>query len=276
MSLRVLTWNCRRASAKHALWQYFSELSPDIALLQEVSGLPEPVASTYDVRFATPPTRLGGRQRFHSAMLVRGTILEPVPLRSKIEWVDEELVRFAGGLPAYRIAIPGFPELRVVGVYSPAWPVARDRLIGKRLEGVKLPQNPDVWVSDLLVAALRSRERGATAGPEWIVAGDFNACETFDRWKGGPRGNREWLDRMAELGFFECLRIAQGTLTPTFRKPGAAVAGSQIDHLFVSSGLANRLRSCRTGDPERVFGGALSDHLPIIAEFGAAAAGDVR
>jgi endonuclease/exonuclease/phosphatase family metal-dependent hydrolase len=124
-----------------------------------------------------------------------------------------------------------------------------------------------VWVTDLLVAALR--QRGKSESKPMIVAGDFNLSETFDRWRGGPRGNREWLDRMAALGFTECLRLHQGALTPTYRRPGQVEPNSQIDHIFVTPDLAARLVSCRTGDTERVYGQGWSDHLPVVAEFAA-------
>jgi endonuclease/exonuclease/phosphatase family metal-dependent hydrolase len=148
--------------------------------------------------------------------------------------------------------------------------VSRPRLEGVDLDGVKLAQNPDVWVTDLLVVALR--EASMISLP-WIVAGDFNACETFDSWKGGPRGNRDWLDRMAALGLTECLRHSQGKLTPTFRRPGKAEPHCQIDHLFVSAELSAQLAGCRVAPPERVYTQGLSDHLPIVAEFNALGSG---
>lgn len=264
MTLRVLSWNCRRASATHELWHYFAEISPDIAILQEVTGLPPHVLANYEVRAGTPPTRRGGLQRFQSMILVRGAIAEAVALATGLDWADSELNRFGANLLAFRVQVRNLTTLTVVGVYAPAWPVSRDRLANHDVRPIKLTENPDVWVSDLLVGALRNRSIDES---EWIVGGDFNACETFDSWKGGPRGNREWLDRMAGLGLVECLRRSQGALTPTFRKPGTPTAGSQIDHLFVTGGLASCLVSCRTGEMERVFGSHLSDHLPIVADF---------
>ena len=180
--------------------------------------------------------------------------------------VNEELTRFRSNLLAYQIEPERLPPVNVACVYSPAWPVSRTRLEGFDVGGVKLTQNPDVWVSDLLVAALKETYTPMTP---WIVAGDFNACETFDSWRGGPRGNREWLGRMAGLGLTECLRDSQGKLTPTFRRPGKELAHCQIDHLFVSAELAMHLVSCRVEPPERIYSQHLSDHLPIVAEFDA-------
>ena len=263
MPARIVTWNCRRAGATHSAWDYLRELAPDVALLQEVTGIPQWVRSVYDIRLATPPTKADHPQRFQSAVLVRGQIGAPVVFGSAIPWVNEELERFRSNLIAYRVELEGVPPVNVVCVYSPAWPVNRTRLEGVDLGGVKLTQNPDVWVSDLLVVALRE---SSAAGLPWIVAGDFNACETFDSWKGGPRGNREWLDRMASLGLVECLRHSQGKLTPTFRRPGKELAHCQIDHLFLSAELATHLLGCRVEPPERIYAQGLSDHLPIVAD----------
>src|SRR5262245_53638787 len=86
-------------------------------------------------------------------------------------------------------------------------------------------------------------------------------------WRGGPRGNREYLDRMDQLGLADCLRYAQGTLTPTFRTPSKGTITAQIDYLFVTDMLRTHLVTCDTGSRQRVFEQGLSDHLPIIADF---------
>ena len=262
--MRVLTWNCRRAKASSPLWEHLRELNPDIAILQEVSSLPSPLQASYDIRMTHPRTRKGGSQRFASVLLVKGIINEEIALRSTRSWVDAQLKHFAPNLLAHRVTPAGGASLIVIGVYSPAWPVDRAAYRGLDVSDVKLPENPEIWVSDLLVSALRDSVSPSQAS---VVAGDFNACETFDSWKNGPRGNRRWLDRMAGLGLIECLRHRAGRLTPTFRRPGTLAAHCQIDHLFVSKGLAACLEDCTTGDPAVVFGVPLSDHLPIIAAF---------
>jgi hypothetical protein len=172
-------------------------LAPDVAVLQEVSSLPGDLLQAYDSRITIPVGKTGKPQRFRSVLLVRGEIVEETSLRSATEWVNSELAHFAPNLPLYRVRTSGFTDLLVVNVYSPAWPIDRGRLQGHDVGAVKLTQNPDVWVTDILVAALR--EYLASTRAEWLIAGDFNSCESFDQWKGGPRGNREWLDRMAAL-----------------------------------------------------------------------------
>lgn len=155
----------------------------------------------------------------------------------------------------------------MLSAYSPAWPVDQARLRGVDVGPVKLAQNPDVWVTELLWAALLNA-RDDDAQVPWVIGGDLNASETFDdMWVGGPRGNRELLDRMAALGLKECLRESNGRLVPTFRNARDGRIVHQVDHLFVSKTLASKIIACNVAEPARVLEASLSDHLPIVAEF---------
>jgi exonuclease III len=243
-----------------------TELAPDVALLQEVNGFPENILSTFDIRFLKAVGKTGKPQRFGTAILVKGKIIDELPLSSKYSWVNKELAHFAGNLVACLAEPTGHAPLKIVSVYSPAWPVDKARLKGIDVTPVKLQNNPDVWVTELVWSALMFAS--PTAEDRWIVGGDLNSSETFDyMWKGGPRGNRDILDRMSNLGFNECLRSYQGCLTPTFRNPRNGEVIHQMDHMFVTKSLVSSLKRCWTGDPTRVFGESLSDHLPIIADF---------
>jgi endonuclease/exonuclease/phosphatase family metal-dependent hydrolase len=137
--------------------------------------------------------------------------------------------------------------------------------VGIDVTSVRLLQNRDVWVGDIVWAALCLNS--PQAGDPWIIAGDFNLCETFDSWKGGPRGNREYLDRMDQLGLVDCVRHAKGALTPTFRSLNGGTVTAQLDYLFVTHILRSRLVTCDTSPRRRVFDSGLSDHLAIIADF---------
>lgn len=262
--MRICCWNVRRAASGSPAWELFSEISPDLALLQEVSGLPKAIADEYQVVMHAA-AGIGRPQRFNTAILVRGSIGLPIPLSSDWEWVNRELDLFRGNLVAHRVTVLG-REHRVLSAYSPAWPVPPGRLAGVDVDPVKLKLNPNVWVTELLWAALRE-SRGEVDTTPWVVGGDLNSSETFDSWPGGPRGNREILDRMEALGFHECLRQSQGKLVPTFRNPRGGAVIHQMDHLFVSASLSSALTSCETADHARVFGHSLSDHLPIVADF---------
>jgi endonuclease/exonuclease/phosphatase family metal-dependent hydrolase len=261
---RIVTWNCRRAAIASGVWDYLLEMNPDVALLQDVSSIPEKVRSHYAYQMHQATNKDGSPQRFSTALLVKGRICNKLILPSPEKWIAEELQRFSGNLVALEILPNNGPPMKAVSVYGPAWPIDRRRLSRIDATAVRLKlQSRDVWVMDLLWASLKYQR--LDLDQPWIVAGDFNVSETFDWPK--PRGNQEYLDRMRELGLVECLRQSKGVLTPTFRTPRDREVKHQIDHLFVSPVLAKRLITCDTGSSDRVFHFGLSDHLPIIADL---------
>ena len=262
---RVLTWNCKRAVVKSGVWDYLLELSPDVALLQEVGAIPAKVLAEFECHQQPATGKTGRPQKFNTAVMVRGRIGEPVSLKGLSGWVDAELERFEGNLICRELFPRNGPPVRAVSVYSPAWPIDPKRLAGIDVTGVRLTSNRDLWLADILWASLRHHKLRPTDC--WIVAGDFNLSETFDQASWSAGGNREYLDRMAALGLTECLRKAKGGLTATFRNPVGGVIKHQIDHVFTTEALASRLVSCGTGLHERVFGAHLSDHLPVVAVF---------
>ena len=197
--------------------------------------------------------------------LLRANLTAILQLTAPEDWITKELSHFEGNLVAKQIRINKNLLLNVISVYNPAWYIDRKRLENIDTTKVHLSQNPDVWVADLLWASLNQMQPGATE--LWIIGGDFNLSETFDLWRGCPRGNREYLDRMAALGFMEVLRYSKGKLTPTFRNTSNGLIKHQMDHLFITQPLAQYLISCDTGSVERIFDQGLSDHLPIIADF---------
>jgi exonuclease III len=264
-AMRIISWNVRRAQAASPVWKFLLDCAPDVALPEEVGGWPEAIANQYSHRAEFPMRPNGASQNFQTMILVRGSLRAPVSLGASAGWVNAELDRFGGNLVASELTPGTGQALNAVSVYSPAWPVDASRLTGIDVSDVRLTQNADVWVADLLRAALRQRQ--PMADDAWVAAGDFNLSETFDLWLGGPRGNREYLDGTADLGLVECLRASKGSLTPTFRNTDKRTVKHQIDHLFVTRALSHRLTSCDTGPQEIIFGGNLSDHLPIIADF---------
>lgn len=94
--MRIVTWNCRRATATSDLWSYLLALAPNIAVLQEVSGLPDKIRSSFLIESMTPITRDGRRQRLNNVVLAKGEISRARPLMSRVPWIQELLGRFAG------------------------------------------------------------------------------------------------------------------------------------------------------------------------------------
>lgn len=263
--LRVLTWNCKRAKQDSSAWDYFLEINPDIALLQEVIGIPEHIRSNFACHELRAMGKTGKPQIFSTVILTKGQIEDKLLFTAPEDWVAKELAYFEGNLVAKQIRLNKNLLLNVISVYNPAWHIDRKRLENIDTTKVHLSQNPDVWVADLLWASLNHVQPSPTE--LWIIGGDFNLSETFDLWRGGPRGNREYLDRMAALGFTEALKHSKGTLTPTFRNTSNRSIKHQMDHLFITRPLVQNLIGCDTGSVEQIFDKGMSDHLPIIADF---------
>ncbi len=251
----------RRAKESSAAWRVLTELNPDIALLQEVSGIPKTVRESFDIKLHTAMGKTGKPQQFGTAILVKGKVISELPLFSEYDWVNRELEYFAGNLVSGVVQPTGGPLLNVLSVYSPAWPIAALKYQGIDVSSVKLKQNPRLWVTDILWATLN---KANLADVPWIVGGDLNSSETFDSTFGS--GNRETLDRMEALGFTECLRMFNGKLIPTFRHSSGGII-HQMDHLFVTAPLHATLENCSTWNASVIFGESVSDHLPVIANF---------
>ena len=193
--MRIICWNVRRATKSSSVWGILNELNPDIALLQEVSSFPKDISKSFDIKFHKAVGKNGKTQRFGTAILVKGRIISELELTSEYEWVNHELKYFAGNLVSC-IAIPqGRQKLNIVSVYSPAWSVDPNRLKGIDVTQVRLKNNPKIWVTELLWAALKNVDLTNDKG--WIVGGDLNSSETFA--SPYPRGNREILDRMSTI-----------------------------------------------------------------------------
>jgi hypothetical protein len=112
----------------------------------------------------------------------QGEIGPAVPLVVPSQWIEAELRLFAGNLVAHEIMPDSGMPMRVVSVYSPAWPLDPARLKGVDVASVKLTLNRDVWVTDLLWASMVHMKLDPRE--PWVFAGDFNLSETFDLWPG--------------------------------------------------------------------------------------------
>lgn len=95
---RIVTWNMRRASVESEAWNYIEKLAPDIALLQEVNGIPDRIKSKYNQAAAQPRTKLGAFQKFTNFVLSRFPLEAGLELTSTIDWVRNELGIFGGNI----------------------------------------------------------------------------------------------------------------------------------------------------------------------------------
>lgn len=270
--MRVITWNLRRANKNSEIWDLILDSGPDIALLQEVGSISDKIKNSFDILSRSAVYKTGSSQKFSTAVLVKGRIIKEIALRSEYEWVNKELEFFDGNFISCVVETQDQEKFNVVSVYSPAWPVDKDRIKGVDVSGVKLNGSSEVWATEILWSALRNM---VSKNEKWIVGGDYNSSETFDKEyqkKHGIKsglvsgGNKEIRGRMYELGFKECLLEYNKKLTPTYKHSRGKVV-HQLDHLYVSDSIFSKMKKCVTGEEEEVFAKSLSDHLPIIADF---------
>ena len=270
--MKVVSWNVRRAKKDSSVWEFLSDMDFDIALLQEVGSMPENVKEKYEIKSKQAVTKSGKLQNFSTAVIVKGKIIEEISLSSEYDWVNKEIEFFNGNLVSCAVKLRDHGKFNVISVYSPAWPVDKNRLENIDVSPVKLKNNPEVWVTEILWSALKNM---VSNNKRWIVGGDYNISETFDKkWQDDNRvkfgirssGNKEILDRMQKIGFTECLRKYNNEIIPTFKHSSGEIV-HQIDHLHVTNNLYSELKKCGTGEQSKIFGESLSDHLPIIADF---------
>ena len=264
--VRVLTWNCRKASLYSPAWDYLLELDPDIAILQDFGTIPSRILDVY----ATAPdmvsaTDTGKAPRYFAEILAKGTVSRRLDLRAPEEWIKRELEAYKDFFTARHIALDPGLHFTAISVYSPAFALDTPRLDGIDTSSVRLSQHTKIFGTELLWATLGVMQIQPTE--RFIVAGDFNSSETFDVPR--PRGNRDIMDRLNNLGLIEVLLHSRGELTPTFRTPRGGYITHQLDHMYVTKTLVEELVTCDVGSAERVFQPRpmLSDHLPIVAEF---------
>ena len=260
--MRIVSWNVQRAVADDDVWNVLLQLDPDIILLQEAIDFSDTFTSKYSTFHKFAVKENGEKQIFGTAIAVKGEILSEISLSSEIGWMDKGIDYFEGNLLGAVIKTKEGEQFNVVSAYSPAWPMDKKSLEGVDTTGIQLDGNPDVWCTEALWCGLRDtmpKHPGT-----WIVGGDFNTSVLFDI--PSDRGNRQFLQRLTDLGMAECLSTYQGNPTPTFKHSRGSIR-HQLDYIFVSDELFQDLGSCSTGDKEAIFGNSLSDHLPVIADF---------
>ncbi len=266
--MRVVSWNVHRATKNSPVWNILKNLNPDIVFLQEYISLPEELEKTFAIKIGQPINKNGKPQNFKTAVLVRGKIIKNFNLHTHFNWVNEEIKKFSGNLLSCVVKpIASKHEIKVIGVYSPAWVVGVTGYPKDEVNIVKRKQNNYLWVDDLLREALKNENN--LDNERWIIGGDFNASETMDYlWKNGPHGNLEHLGIMQNIGFIDCLRhTAKGRPVPTFKDTKKGMVINQLDYIYANNLLFRNLINCWTGRVSEILDKNISDHLPVIADF---------
>lgn len=168
----------RRAKAESPAWEQIRELSPDIALLQEVSSIPNDIASGFHIISAKVARKNGQKQTFSNVTLSRFTLESGMPLRSELPWVNNACEFFDANIQTSRVKLSGGGCLNLINVYSPAWPVPIQVVGDADVTSIRLQNNPQLWCTEILWKALWDSWNNLE--DDVIVAGDFNSSETFD------------------------------------------------------------------------------------------------
>ncbi len=263
--MKVLSWNVNGAGRSNSrLWDAFCREDPDIALLQELGGLPSCVENRYCCHLVRPRYFHGGFARFHTAILSKWPLETSSFLSSRLDWVNAIQGKQRGWLVEGQIAGDTGDQFHVVSVHSPAWPIPRESLKGVDATEIKLENNPDVWFTEILWSLLSEAHAGDRSN--WIVAGDFNSSILFDKPR--DRGNCEIVKRMNHLGLVDGLGHHQQARVPTFRHSSGSV-NHQLDYCYLSKPMLKRLVRATVLTEREVFGPEprLSDHLPVLCEF---------
>lgn len=273
--MRILTWNVNRARASSPLWGLFEELSPDIAVLQEVSGIPKRVLKQYSVIERCPQQKNGTCQGFRIAVLYRGELESILPFGGP-PTVREVLRALSENVIPVKLYVKSAP-LYLVGVYVPPWALD-DSFAAPLLErvdrSIAAGNSRKLWLTEFLWAWLKEF---LPADIPFVLAGDFNVAETF---KFNVQSNKETIRRFFDLWLVDALYYVHGGPVPTYLNPKrrddpVRRAEHQIDYVFISETLKDRIQNAFVPPQEKVFGSAagfgdskmLSDHLPVVVDL---------
>ena len=297
--MRVLTWDMFNASSSPGAessakkWKSFLDLSPDVAMLQKVNGVPDAVSERYHVEHVPALWRDGSKARFGTAMLAEKsdwTIGSEVTWKSEHDWVNRIQDRFSGWLVGRQIENRSGDRYMAVSVHSrakPLWckeckeyekgrsafckmPALCEILDGVDVTPVKLRHQPpgQLWFVDILWSLLRGATTGDGAS-KWIVAGNFTSSRLFDKPKN--RGNGEVIAKLNALGLLDCVFQHYGEREPTYwafgEKKMQQPPVHQLDYVFVSAPVLARLRDVALGGGLPEEDKWRSDHLPVVCDF---------
>ena len=268
--MRVATWNMKQAVAPKKplpeLWDWLTtEVAPDVAVLTEAKVPNETPPPGWDAIWV--PGGIGPRRRWGTVVAGRGVKLAEVKQLKTGRIFRRSATELAPRWPAAAIVAD-------VMVKSERWAT----IVG--IYGLTVDAN---WVSlgdgshsipalmDDLAPLFRSDRRDRI-----ILAGDFNLLpnyvQSIMRWQDlidlttytaddrGPLPGCSGCDAPTgdECGHFWTHRNGNS--------PNAAV--QQIDFIYATPELADELKSLRGGVADFPDAWDVSDHAPLVAEFG--------
>lgn len=271
--MRVLTWNLafmkpgpfKALRNRQRQWALIAAITPDIALLQEcrpedlTARAPGWMVDEYDL-IATPPTRWTG-----SAVVLARKDLAAVPVDERI--LTEQTQRWLAILGrdvAITQITSGGRLTTVASVYAFAGPVKHPDLSSGDHAIVKRPALPQAWYGDLAAAALEP----LTATGPFIIGGDWNNAELFDTtFPATAPASAQFFAARAAAGWHDAMRKVHADEVRTYLDP--ASGPYELDRVFTDRATHSTLTGCHVLTEPSLT--TLSDHAPVIAEFGSTA-----
>jgi endonuclease/exonuclease/phosphatase family metal-dependent hydrolase len=258
MSFNVVVWNMAH---KVMNWPELSRLDADVALLNEATAAPDGLN-------AVGSLETHGRDKSQRRWGTRVVSTHPI----------EEIADATASRYGRRLNIP-FENAR-----PGSWTAATVALPGLSLTVVALygllDEKSDASVHRSL-SELTPLFEDKRYSKHLLLGGDLN---TWTGWKEGSRHlarDRNVLDRIRALGFEDCLERGSDREGPlsgcpcslgeecrhfwTRRDPRNPDTPYQMDYLFASRALAERLERCEALPPPEWH--TRSDHSPIVATF---------
>jgi len=254
--MRLVTWNMARGFRPKGRdrdpWEVLSALSPDIALLQEASPLPQGFGGYYHFNRSRSHWGTAVWSRFELSSVDRLPGIDDEELRKGLPAVDGY---FAGAL----VDVPGFGEVVAISVHAYPSKVGEDYLDGLDSKELVTPPQKAVWPGDILWWMTRRLPDGERPA---ILGGDWNTARRIDEVY-GPRGNRGFFERMLKTGWYEALGKFHDSEVRTYFI--GEKAPYQVDHVFLSEGLYHSLEQGFVDSSPEIL--LASDHAPIVFEL---------
>jgi exodeoxyribonuclease-3 len=239
MNVKLVTWNMGFWSHKAYLeeaWKYLlEEIDADIFLFQEARP-PQELKDDSNLLWF----EIGGRRNWGTGIYSKKYPVQYLPIRSE----------YTGSLVVGEAQITDTLELTIISLYGLLETVGSTSYAITTLHRM---------LSDL--TGILNGHRGGKRNI--ILGGDLNASLQCDIYYGG-KAHQIFFQRLEDFKLKDCFEPFFNDFVQTHRH-NRSNRPWQNDYFFISTTLAEKLRSCVVIDNEDVR--RLSDHNPVIMEL---------
>lgn len=245
-TLKVLSWNMR---GRDLNWKWLAEKADfDIAFLQEAT-FPTGFTSHFESIIHHPKKKLA----WGTAIVSRSIKLETFNNLKFGYWG----FKMNGSLAVAHTS--GENPIWFASMHCGHKGIMGREFIRNPLEGLALDVKNQVKELTVIAHLLSQK----FAGQRFIAGGDLNVSLLHDERRGG-KANKQQLDSLAEVGFFDIRKKFIEQEMQSFFKAGSSP--SQLDHLFTNPTLLESAVNWLVMT-EVVADLQFSDHAPVVAHF---------